>query len=87
VVRRLGPAGVLGSGAGLKAPALVAGLDDGTELTSNAIRKWQEERRVEWRYIAPRKPRQNGIVKSFIGRLRDEFLLEHLFASPRHPAI
>ena len=28
----------------------------GTELTSNAILKWQEDRKVEWHYIAPGKP-------------------------------
>jgi transposase InsO family protein len=38
--------------------------DNGTELTSNAILKWQEERRVEWHYIAPGKPMQNGFVES-----------------------
>jgi putative transposase len=57
--------------------------DNGTELTSNAILKWQEERRVEWHYIAPGKPQQNGFVESFIGRLRDEILNEHLFQSRR----
>ena len=36
--------------------------DNGTELTSNAILKWQEERKVEWHYIAPGKPMQNGFV-------------------------
>lgn len=44
--------------------------DNGTELTSNAIVKWQEERSVEWHYIAPGKPMQNGFVESFNGRLR-----------------
>jgi putative transposase len=58
--------------------------DNGTELTSNAILKWQEERRVEWHYIAPGKPMQNGFVESFNGRLRDECLNEHLFAGLRH---
>ena len=56
----------------------------GTELTSNAILKWQEERQVEWHYIAPGKPMQNGFVESFNGRLRDECLNEHLFANLRH---
>jgi putative transposase len=56
----------------------------GTELTSNAILKWQEERKVEWHYIAPGKPMQNGFVESFNGRLRDECLNEHLFANLRH---
>ena len=55
--------------------------DNGTELTSNAILKWQEDRLVEWHYIAPGKPMQNGFVESFNGRLRDECLNEHLFSS------
>ena len=55
--------------------------DNGTELTSNAILAWQQERGVEWHYIAPGKPMQNGFVESFNGRLRDECLNEHLFAS------
>ena len=36
--------------------------DNGTELTSNAILKWQEDRKVEWHYIAPGKPRLCGIL-------------------------
>ena len=56
----------------------------GTELTSNALLKWQEDRKVEWHYIAPGKPMPNGFVESFNGRLRDECLNEHLFANPRH---
>lgn len=53
--------------------------DNGTELTSNAILKWQEDRKVEWHYIVPGKPMQNGFVESFNGRMRDECLNEHLF--------
>ena len=55
--------------------------DNGTELTSNAILAWQQEHAVEWHYIAPGKPMQNGFVESFDGRLRDECLNEHLFAN------
>jgi putative transposase len=58
--------------------------DNGTELTSNAILQWQEERTVEWHYIQPGKPMQNGFVESFNGRLRDECLNEHLFRSFAH---
>lgn len=58
--------------------------DNGTELTSNAVLAWQEDRGVEWHYIAPGKPMQNGFVESFNGRLRDECLNEHLFRSFRH---
>ncbi len=54
--------------------------DNGTELTSNAILRWHQERGVCWHYIAPGKPIQNGFVESFNGRLRDECLNEHLFA-------
>ncbi len=58
--------------------------DNGTELISNAILKWQEERRVEWHYIVPGKPMQNGFVERFNGRFRDECLNEHLFAGLGH---
>jgi putative transposase len=55
--------------------------DNGTELTSRAMLRWQQERGVAWHYIAPGKPQQNGFVQSFSGRFRDECLKEHLFGS------
>ena len=55
--------------------------DNGTELTSMAILRWSQERRVEWHYIAPGKPQQNAFIESFNGRLRDELLNETLFTS------
>lgn len=55
--------------------------DNGTELTSMAILKWCEATRVEWHYIAPGKPMQNGFCESFNGRLRDECLNETLFST------
>ena len=55
--------------------------DNGTELTSHAILRWQEDRSVLWHYVAPGKPQQNGFVESFNGRFRDECLNEHLFSS------
>ena len=58
--------------------------DNGTEFTSNAMLRWQQDRGVHWHYIAPGKPMQNGLVESFIGRLRDECLNEHMFTSYRH---
>ncbi|GAN88487.1 transposase [Komagataeibacter intermedius TF2] len=39
---------------------------------------------IEWHYIAPGKPQQNGFVESFNGRLRDECLKETLFTSLSH---
>jgi transposase InsO family protein len=53
--------------------------DHGTEFTSNAILAWSKDHRVEWHYIAPGKPMQNGYVESFNGRMRDELLNESLF--------
>lgn len=58
--------------------------DNGTELTSLAILRWAQDRQIEWHYIAPGKPQQNGYVESFNGRLRDECLNETLFASLSH---
>jgi putative transposase len=55
--------------------------DNGTEFTSNAILGWAEKSKVEWHYIAPGKPMQNGFIESFNGRLRDEFLNETLFTT------
>ena len=55
--------------------------DNGTEFTSNAILTFADDRKIEWHYIAPGKPQQNGFVESFNGRLRDECLNEHLFPS------
>ena len=58
--------------------------DNGTELTSMAILRWSQESEVGWHYIAPGKPQQNAFAESFIGRLRDECLLnETLFTSLR----
>jgi putative transposase len=58
--------------------------DNGTELTSNAILRWADDRKIAWHYIAPGKPVQNAFAESFIGRLRDELLNETLFRSLAH---
>ena len=63
-------------------PCLIVS-DNGTELTSNSMLAWQQDRGVGWHYIAPGKPMQNGLVESFNGRLRDECLNEHLFPTLR----
>ena len=55
--------------------------DNGTELTSHAVLAWCQDTGVEWHYIAPEKPQQDGFVESFNGRLRNECLNEHLFPS------
>jgi len=52
--------------------------DNGTELTSNAVLRWANDR-VGWHYIQPGKPVQNAFIESFNSKLRDECLNEHVF--------
>ncbi|SEK35441.1 Integrase core domain-containing protein [Pacificibacter marinus] len=53
--------------------------DNGTEFTSRAILKWAGDNDVDWHYIDPGKPQQNGFIESFNGSLRDELLNEEIF--------
>lgn len=55
--------------------------DNGTEFTSIAILHWSQDRGIDWHYIAPGKPSQNGFIESFNGSFRDECLNETLFSS------
>ena len=55
--------------------------DNGTEFTSRAILEWAAKNQIEWHYIDPGKPQQNGFIESFNGSLRDELLNEELFDS------
>jgi putative transposase len=43
-------------------PALIVS-DNGTELTSHAIARWQEERSVLWYYIAPGNRNKMGLLR------------------------
>lgn len=58
--------------------------DNGTEFTSNAILSWAKGHAVDWHYIAPGRPMQNGYIESFNGRMRDELLNESLFVDLDH---
>ena len=58
--------------------------DNGTEFTCNAMLAWSEENKIDWHYIAPGKPMQNGFCESFNGRMRDELLNESLFFGLDH---
>ena len=57
--------------------------DNGTEFTSRAVLSWAEPR-LNWHFIAPGKPMQNGFAESFNGRMRDECLNERWFLSLSH---
>jgi putative transposase len=45
--------------------------------TSKAILKWANDNKVEWHYIDPGKPQQNGYIASFNGSLRPSHACEH----------
>ncbi|MFK4719278.1 transposase InsO family protein [Bradyrhizobium niftali] len=51
----------------------------GTDFTCNAMLAWCKDAAIDWHFIAPGKPMQNGFVESFNGRMRDELLNETLF--------
>jgi transposase InsO family protein len=50
-------------------------------LTSRVVLQWALEHNVEWHYITPGRPMENGFTESFNGKMRDEFLNEHWFTT------
>jgi putative transposase len=46
----------------------------GTEFTAKALDDWAYRRGIKLNYTRPGKPTDNGLIESFNGRLRDEFL-------------
>ena len=71
IIRRRGKPGLLVS-------------DNGTEFTSNAVLAWAKASGVDWHYITPGKPMQNGFCEAFNGRMRDELLNETIFRDLDH---
>ena len=58
-------------------------VDNGPEFRGLVMDQWAYENQVELAFIDPGKPVQNAHIESFNGRLRDECLNEHWFASLR----
>jgi len=56
-------------------------VDLGTEFQSRALEDWAYRRGVRLDFIRPGKPLENAFIESFDGRLRDECLNVHQFAS------
>jgi len=56
-------------------------VDHGTEFQSRALEDWAYRRSVQLDVIRPGKPVENAFIESFNGRLRDECLNVHQFAS------
>ena len=55
--------------------------DNGTEFTSRHFDAWAYQHHIVLDFIRPGRPVENGTVESFNGRLRDECLSQHWFAS------
>ena len=66
--------------AGLSGPRSIT-VDHGTEFQSRALEDWAYQRGVQLDFIRPGKPVENAFIESFNGRLRDECLNVHQFAS------
>lgn len=58
-------------------------VDNGPEFRGLVLDHWAYTRKVELAFIDPGKPTQNAYIESFNGRLRDECLNQHWFASLR----
>lgn len=58
--------------------------DNGPEFTSKAFDAWAYGHKIEHHFIRPGKPVENAFAESFNGRVRDEFLNQHCFASIQH---
>ena len=56
-------------------------VDHGTEFQSRALEDWAYERGIQLDFIRPGKPVENAFIEAFNGRLRDECLNVHQFAS------
>ncbi len=56
-------------------------VDHGTEFMSRALEDWAYQRDVQLDFIRPGKRVENAHIESFNGRLRDECLNVHQFAS------
>jgi transposase InsO family protein len=55
--------------------------DNGPELVADVVQRWLAEQGSKTIYITPGSPWENAYIESFIGRLRDECLNQHLFAN------
>lgn len=56
-------------------------MDNGPELTANALRDWCASSATATAYIEPGSPWQNPYIESFNARVRDEVLDVELFSS------
>ncbi len=53
------------------APKMIT-TDNGPEFTSHHYHEWAFRKKIQFDYIRPGKPTENGFIESFNGKLRDE---------------
>ena len=90
VERRLGSAEVLEVLAELMLDRGVPGhirSDNGPEFVATAVREWIAAVGAQTAYIEPGSPWENGTVKSFNARLRDELLDGEIFCTLRETQV
>jgi len=63
-----------------RAPLAIT-VDNGGEFVSRAMDAWAYAHDVRLDFIRPGKPVENAFIESFNGKLRDECLNSHVFAS------
>ena len=63
-----------------QAPTAIT-VDNGSEFVSRAMDAWAYAHDVRLDFIRPGKPVENAFIESFNGKLRDECLNSHIFAS------
>jgi putative transposase len=63
-----------------RAPLAIT-VDNGGEFVSHAMDAWAYAHDVRLDFIRPGKPVENAFIESFNGKLRDECLNSHVFAS------
>lgn len=56
-------------------------VDNGTEFVSRTMDAWAYQNKVQLDFIRPGKPVENAFIESFNGKLRDECLNVHAFAT------
>jgi putative transposase len=56
-------------------------FDNGSEFTSLAMLRWSAARKIQMHFIEPGKPTQNANIESLNGKIRDELLNMHSFAT------
>ena len=67
--------------AGIRIGPTTLRMDNGPELTAQALVDWADERRIDLHYIQPGKPDQNAFIERFNRSYRTEVLNAHLFES------